>query len=100
MIVVVGKYDKELKNLRIMVITAKQKADRKVTQTVFIPLSRAIELEKEAKRLGVSRNRLINSYIDFDMQHKNEVKIVEYDDDDRRRRTTTTTQNPSAHVSK
>jgi hypothetical protein len=34
------------------------------------------------------------------MQHKNEVKIVEYDDDDRRRRRTTTTQNPSVHVSK
>lgn len=60
-----------------MVITEKHKAARKITQTIFIPLYRAIELEQEANRRGVSRNKLINSYIDYGMAHKDEVEIVE-----------------------
>lgn len=60
-----------------MTITAKQIADRRITQTIFIPLQRAIELDKEAKRLGISKNKLVNSCIDFGLENKEKMKIVD-----------------------
>lgn len=61
-----------------MVITQKQIADRKVTTTVFIPLSNAVELENTAKNLGISKNKLINSCIDSGLKNKDKMPIFDY----------------------
>ena len=51
-------------------ITAKQRAARKVTQTVFIPLATAVELDEAAKQLGISRNKLINYCVIFGLKYR------------------------------
>ena len=44
-------------------ITEKQIEQRRVTQTLYIPIKLALEVDSECKRLGVSRSALINRYI-------------------------------------
>jgi hypothetical protein len=55
-------------------ITPKQIADRKITQTVFIPLPLAIDLDNAANELGVSRNKIINVCTTLGLQDKAKLR--------------------------
>ena len=44
-------------------ITKKQIQTRRVVQTLYIPLPIAIQIDDEAKRLGISRSTLMNRFI-------------------------------------
>lgn len=55
-------------------ITAKQIADRKITQTVFYPLALAVDLDKAAEEFGISRNKLINACTTLGLQDKEKLK--------------------------
>jgi hypothetical protein len=44
-------------------LTQRQIQKRKVVQTLYIPLPVAIQIDDEAKRLGISRSAVINRFI-------------------------------------
>ena len=57
-------------------ITKKQIQTRRVVQTLYIPLPIAIQIDIEAKRLGISRSRLINRFITQGLNSNNKTGLL------------------------
>jgi hypothetical protein len=58
-------------------LTQRQIQKRKVVQTLYIPLPVAIQIDDEAKRLGISRSAVINQFIAQGLNNNNKRKALQ-----------------------